>query len=105
MDYQPLTTDELIELGRDVEANYRSPFEVHWRPITNVQMMASHAAHYEEASKSVERGVCCGDGFDGMGICWATREVCPTWILAKEIMRDDKQLNGVASGAEVTSDT
>lgn len=36
-----LTTDELFELGRDVEANYQRPFEVHGRPITNVEMMAS----------------------------------------------------------------
>jgi len=36
-----LTHDEMWELGRDVEANYRRPFEVHGRPITGVEMMAS----------------------------------------------------------------
>jgi hypothetical protein len=41
MDYQPLTTDEMFELGRDVEANYQRPFEVYGRPIRNVEMMAN----------------------------------------------------------------
>ena len=67
-----LTTDELFELGRDVEANYRSPFEVYGRPINGVEMMASllwrrysFAAKANDLCKRLDQWLTESEGNDG----------------------------------------
>ena len=77
---------ELLELGRQTEAEYRSPFMRGDRVITNEEMMALILWDHACIQKRIDLYGCCGRGRDSEGRCYGYG-ICPLFLKAQEMIK------------------
>jgi len=77
---------EMLELGRQVAAEYRSPFMRGNRVITNVEMSALMLWDHANIQERIDQQGCCGRGRDPEGRCYGYG-LCPLFVKAQEMVR------------------
>jgi len=77
---------ELLELGRQTAAEYRSPFSRGDRVITNEEMSALMLWDYANTQERIDQQGCCGRGRDSEGRCYGYG-LCPLFLKAQEMVR------------------
>ena len=88
MSYWSELHSELLELGRQTAAEYRSPFHRGERVITNEEMSALLLWQHSTIQDRIARYGCCGRGRDQEGRCYGYG-LCPLFVKAKEMMKND----------------
>ena len=88
MSYWSERRAELLELGRQTAAEYRSPFMRGQRVVTNEEMSALILWDHASIKERIARDGCCGRGRDSAGRCYGYG-ICPLFLRAQEMIRHD----------------
>src|SRR3989304_6659924 len=78
---------ELLELGRQTAAEYRSPFRRGDRVITNEEMSALMLWDFASIQQRIDLYGCCGRGRDSQGRGYGYG-LCPLFLKAREMVKD-----------------